>query len=43
MGEGTVRLAGILTLLTGGLLLAGQGHAASLLLLVRHALRVLPL
>jgi hypothetical protein len=36
-----MRLAGLLTIATGGLLLAGHGHAASLLGLLRHALRVL--
>jgi hypothetical protein len=35
-----MRLAGILTILTGVLLVAGHGHAAGVFSLVRHALRV---
>jgi hypothetical protein len=36
-----MRAAGVLTVLTGALLIGGHGHAASGLSLLRHALRVL--
>jgi len=35
-----VKLAGILSIITGGLLVAGHGHAAGVLSVIRHALRV---
>ena len=35
-----MKLAGLLTIATGVFLVAGHGHAASLVSLVRHALRV---
>ncbi len=35
-----MKLAGLLSILTGALLLGGAGHLASIVSLVRHALRV---